>query len=290
MFSKPAPTIAIIAAATMSVACSPVMAQVDSRVGVLAQTGPQQAGPTFADLADLSQTAELVIRAEIRKQTTLAPERAPGLAPGFARLYIEARTSGLIAGSVPVGEEIRYLVDVPLTVRGKAPKLRKAQVILFGLPVPGRSGELQLVGKGGQQIWSQGLEDRLRPILAEMVARDAPPVVTGVRDALSVEGNLDGESETQLFLDTQGDGPVSVTIVRRPGMAPNWGVSWTEIVDQSARAPARDTLEWYRLACFLPAQLPGAANLSRDPQSRARADADYDFVMRELGSCPRTLG
>ena len=55
-------------------------------------------GPTYADLATLSNAADLVIRAKIRRQTALEPERAPGLAAGFARLYIEAQTVALIAG------------------------------------------------------------------------------------------------------------------------------------------------------------------------------------------------
>ena len=121
-----------------------------------------------------------------------------------------------------------------------------------------------------------------------MLAPDAPPRITSVRDALSVDGNLVGESETQFFLNTEKDGPVSLSVLRRPNMAPRWGVSWTEIVDQSAIAPRPDTLEWYRLACSLPAELPGQANLSRDPAARARTAQDYAFVLRQLGECRRT--
>jgi hypothetical protein len=72
-------------------------------------------------------------------------------------------------------------------------------------------------------------------------------------------------------------------------MAPTWGVSWSEIVDQAARPPARDTLAWYRLACFLPAQLPASANLTRDGAARAPAAADYRYVLDQLGACPRYL-
>ena len=110
-----------------------------------------------------------------------------------------------------------------------------------------------------------------------------------MRDALAVPGTLVGESETQIFLATEGGDPVSLTIVRRPGMEPVWGVSYSEIVDQAARPPAHGTLAWYRLACFLPAQLPRGANLSQDPASRARAVEDYAFVLQQLGPCPRTL-
>jgi hypothetical protein len=35
-------------------------------------------------------------------------------------------------------------------------------------------------------------------------------------------------------------------VIRRPGMDPTWGVSWSEIVDQSAGPPAPETVEWYR--------------------------------------------
>ena len=243
---------------------------------------------TYADLVALADGTPLVIQAQIRKQATVEPERARGLAPGHTRLYIEARTTALIGGTVPVGEELRYLVDVPLDAKGKPPKFKKQDVLLFARPVPGRPGEIQLVDSSAQLAYSPELEARLRPILADLVAPDAPPVVTGISDALAVEGTLVGESETQLFLDTQGDGPVSVTIVRRPGQAPRWGVSWTEIVDQAARPPRAGTLAWYRLACALPAELPGAANLSRDARARSLAAQDYAFVIDQLGPCERT--
>ena len=243
--------------------------------------------PTYADLVDLADPAAAVIHARIRKQATVEPERAPGLAPGHVRLYIEADTVALLSGAAPIGESLRYLVDVPADARGRAPKLRKREVLLFTRQANGRPGEIALVGPHAQLGWSADLDARLRPILAELAAADAPPAVTTVREALSVAGNLAGESETQFFIGTKGDGPVSVTVVHRPNMAPVWGVSWSEIVDQAARPPARDTLAWYRLACFLPADLPREASLSTDAGARARSVADYRFVMQELGPCPR---
>ncbi|WP_232843101.1 hypothetical protein [Allopontixanthobacter confluentis] len=248
---------------------------------------PVSVESTYADIVDLADVSTLVVHARIRKQIELEPERSPGLEAGFVRLYIEADTVALLAGNAPVGESVRYLVDLPRNAKGRSPKLKKDEVLLFARPVTGRIGEIQLVGSGAQMPWSPPLELRVRPILASMVAADAPPVVTGVRDALSVNGNLVGESETQIFLSTKRDGPVSLTVIRRPGQAPEWGVSWTEIVDQAARPPARDTLEWYRLACFLPAALPGAANLSREAGSRAQAADDYRFVISSLGPCER---
>lgn len=245
-------------------------------------------GLTYADLADLSDAAQVVIRARIRKQVTVEPDRAAGVTPGFARIFVEAETLSLLAGRVPVGESLSYLVDVPLDTRGKVPKLKKLEVLLFARVVPAKPGAVQLVGPQAQQVYSPELESRLRPILAAMVAPDAPPVITGVRDALSVAGNLAGESETQIFLQTRSGAPVSLTVLRRPGRSPVWGVSWGEIIDQAARPPAPNTLEWYRLACALPQRLPSGANLSRVAEERSRAERDYAYVLASLGPCVRS--
>ena len=250
---------------------------------------PAPAPLTYADVVQLADEAPLVVRARITDQVALKAERAPGLAPGHARLFIEAETLALLSGNVPLGKELTYLVDVPLTAKGKVPKLKKTEVLLFARSVPGKPGSLQLVGADAQQPYTAELEARLRPVLASLVAPDAPPRITRVGDALAVEGTLVGESETQLFLETENDGPVSITVVRRPNQQPRWGVSWTEIVDQSARPPQKNTVEWYRLACSLPAQLPAEANLSRDSRSREIASRDYAFVLQQLGTCDRSL-
>lgn len=259
-------------------------------LGVAATPPPAVApAPTYADLADLADSAELVVHVAVTKQIPLPPERAAGVAAGHTRLYLEAKTQSLIAGRAPLGETVRYLADVPVDAKGKAPKLKKRQFILFARSVPGRAADLQLIAPRAYLPYDAALTGRLRPILAEIAGADAPPPVTGVRDALAVPGTLVGESETQVFLATPGGDPVSLTVVRRPGMEPTWGVSYSEIIDQVAKAPARDTLAWYRLACFLPAQLPARANLARDSASRARANEDYAFVISQLGACPRTL-
>lgn len=244
---------------------------------------------TYADLVDLSERSDMVIRAEIRRQIVVEPERAPGLEPGFARLYIEARTLALISGSSAVGESLAFLVDVPLNARGKPDKYKKRQMLLFADAVPGRRGSIQLTGKQAMLDYSPALEARLRPILSDLAGRDVPPVVTGIGDALAVRGTLVGESETQIFVTTKDRSPVSITVLRRPGQPATWGVSWGEIIDSAARAPSRDTLRWYRLACSLPERLPSSANLARDPETRRLAEADYRFVLDELGPCSRAI-
>ncbi len=244
---------------------------------------------TYADLTSLAERSDMVIRAEIRRQIEVEPERSPGLAPGFVRLYIEAETIALISGRSAVGESLAYLIDVPLNARGRAERLKGREMLLFADSVPGRPGFVQLTGKNAQLDYSPELEARLRPILTALVADDVPPVVTGVRDALAVPGNLVGESETQIFLTTTDRSPVSVTVLRRPGQRPVWGVSWGEIIDSSSRPPQPSTLRWYRLACALPQSLPSNTNLARDASARRLAQADYAFVMDELGSCPRAI-
>jgi len=82
--------------------------------------------------------------------------------------------------------------------------------------------------------------------------------------------------------------PVSLTVTRRPGMAPVWGVSLSEVVDQAARPPAFGSLTWYRLACFLPDRLDPAAVPAGSADDRRAAAEDYAFVRRELGRCPRS--
>lgn len=269
---------------TVAFACflAGVSAQAQSNVAETAQ-------PTYADLADLSDRSGAVIHAQIRKQIALEPERSAGVSPGFVRLYIEAQTRSLIAGSVVLGESLRYLVDVPRDSNGKVPKLKKQEVILFARLVSGRPGEIQLVARGAQLPYSPELVARLRPVLTELAQPDAAPPITGVADALTVAGNLAGESETQIFLNTQGGGHASLSILRRPGREPVWGVSWGEIIDQAARPPRPETIEWFRLACSLPSSLPSSANLSRDPAERAQAARDYALVLGALGPCSRTI-
>lgn len=244
--------------------------------------------PSYADLADLADSSALVARAEVRRIVPVEPERARGVATGYTRYYIEARTSALIAGPGLIGGALRYLADLPTPPKGKVPDLKKQQVLLFALDSHGRPGELQLSSPDAQVIWTAETEARLRGILAELAAADAPPRIKGVREAIHVPGSLAGEGETQMFLATANDSAASLTVHHEPGLSPRWGVSFSEVVEAPTGAPPRDTLAWYRLACFLPAELPRGANLSARREDWVRAEADYRLVRTSLGDCPRT--
>jgi len=120
-----------------------------------------------------------------------------------------------------------------------------------------------------------------------VLAPGAPPPVTGITSAFHVPGSLPGESETQIFLRTADNRPISLNVLRRPGEQPRWAVALGEMVDNSAEPPRRDTLLWYRLACGLPRQLPAAALDQIDIPARAGARADYQLVLDGLGACQR---
>lgn len=246
---------------------------------------------SYADLADLADRAPTVVRVQIRKVAEVERARAPGLRPDRARMYVEARTLALLAGPVLAGDSLRYLVDVPLDSRGKPPRLArlaKRGVILFARTVPGKPGELQLVAPDAQILWDEPVEARIKALLAELLAPDAPGRIAGVREAIYVPGNLAGEGETQIFLATADGEPASVSVVHRPGKATRWSVSFSEVLEGGGEPPARDTLAWYRLACFLPEGLPAQANVSATDADRAQAEADYRLVRESLGTCPRT--
>jgi hypothetical protein len=259
--------------------------------GVSAQNTPAASAstaPTYADLVGLAEASGVVAEIAIKDQATVPAERAPGLAAGRARHYIQTQTQRVLKGAGALGESVSYLADVPLGAKGKPPKLRKQAFIVFANPVAARPGELQLVAPDAQLPLDPMLEERVRAVIGQLAARDAAPRITGVRDVISVAGNLAGESETQMFVDTVGGAPVSLTVIRRPNMDPTWGVSWSEIVDQAAKPPAPGTIAWYRLACFLPRKLGGEAFLQSDAAGRRRAEADYQFILDRLGPCERT--
>lgn len=261
-----------------------------------AATPPPMAPPpvTYADLADLSDSGQITLKAQVRKMTALEPERARGVRPGWGRFYVEARTRALIAGNTVLGEAIKYLVDLPLDAKGKPPALKNKDVLLFARTVPGRptapgnkGAELQLVAPDAQVLWDPVSDAKLRTILTELQDPSHPKKVKGVREAIYVPGNLAGEGETQMFLATADNSAASIVVAHKPGQPTQWGVTFSEVLGDSLTPPKPETLAWYRLACFLPQQLPAGVNVSASPADKAIAAEDYALVRRGLGACPR---
>jgi len=257
-------------------------------LGAAAPQGTENKALTYADMADIVSMAPVVAIAGIEKAKRLKGEATAGLAEHDARFLVTARTSALLRGSGGLPPRIEYLLDVPLDARGKPPKLAKSKVIVAAIPVSGKPDMLQLVSPNAQIDWTPGAEVQTRSILTEAVAADSPPRITGVGNAFHVRGSLPGESETQIFLKTVGGAPVSLNVLRRPGETPQWAVALGEMIDEAAKPPSPQTLLWYRLACFLPSQLPASSvqNLSQD--DAAAAAEDYQFVIDALGRCDRS--
>jgi len=241
--------------------------------------------PSYAAVAGQVVGAPLILDARIRSATRLKPEEAPDLAPGRARFYIEADVLALIRGTGAMPTQVVYVADVPLDARGKAPKLKKQRVLLFARAVAGKPGQIQLTAIDSQRLYLPELDSLVRAITQDALAANAPPAITGVGNAFHVPGSLPGEGETQVFLTTESNTPVSLQIRRSPGRPPRWTVSLGDIVDDSAEPPAANTLLWYRLACGLPRQLTPEHLESDDPETARIAAEDYALVLAALGPC-----
>ena len=243
----------------------------------------------YSDLADLALAAKIAAVVTVRDAVHLKGADAAGVAAGSTRFYVEGSVDGLIAGAGGVPASVSWIADVPLGAANRLPKLKKLKLILLARPVPQKPGTLQLVSKDAELPWTPELEQRLRAILTEANAPSAAPQVTGIGHAFHVAGSLPGEGETQIFLKTADNRPVSLDVQRHPGEDPRWAVSLSEIIDDSAAPPRRDTLLWYRLACGLPATLPAEAIADQSPEDASQAQADYRLVLDGLGPCGRTL-
>jgi hypothetical protein len=247
---------------------------------------PVNVNYTYADVADLALASSIVAHVRIRTAKRLGPDLSAGLAPGHVRHLVSADVIALVRGNEGLAPRISYIIDLPSDSRGKIAKITKSEMFVFA--VPARAGEVRLVAPDAQINWSAPTAQLVRAILSEENRAGAPPIVTGVSSGFHSAGALAGEGETQIFLATKADRPASIGISRRSGSAPNWYVSTAEVVDDSAGRPPRNSLLWYRLACFLPAALPDSAVAELPATDASAVRADYQLVMGALGICPRT--
>jgi hypothetical protein len=245
-------------------------------------------GPTYADLADLAIEAPVAAHVRLARVARLREAEAPNAPAGHRRFLVDADIIALIRGPNGLPARIRYLVDLPNDSRGRPAELRRrSEWLLLASRSTVRPDELRLAAPDAQIAYASDVAERLRAILRESSATSAAPRITGIGRAFHVPGSLPGESETQFFLQTANGRPISVSVLRRPNEAPRWGVSVTEVIDEAAPSPTRDTLLWYRLACSLPATLPRASLSEASAAASAAIEADYRFVMENLGRCAR---
>jgi hypothetical protein len=244
---------------------------------------------TYADIADLAVAAPVAAHVRVRRSVSLKPGEAGAVPRARSRHFVEADVVSLIKGAQGLPARVSYLADLPLAPDGKPAKLtKKSEHILLAQTVPGRAGELRLVAPDAQIGFTPAVAEQVRSILREASSASAPPRITGIGKAFHVRGSLPGESETQIFLQTAEEQPVSLSVIRRPGETPRWAVALSEIVDDAARPPEPRTLLWYRLACTLPAALPPQSYSDATGEEAAAIQADYRLVMEQLGRCERS--
>lgn len=249
-----------------------------------AETAAQPVSPSYPDLVELSKRAGMVIKARVQTISRLDPTQVRNSTALHDRFYAEAQTEALIYGRQGIGPSLRYLVDLPQD----RPELSGREVLLFAWRVPNKPSDIKLVDPTAQVLWTPTQEARVRSILSELVLSGAPSPVTRVRELMFVPGNLAGQGQTQIFLDTRGGRSAAITVRHQPGMEPSWGVSFSQVAAGTEAPPRPDSLAWYSLACFLPAYPPAAANVSRSSAKQEQALADYRMVVSSLGPCNRT--
>lgn len=253
-------------------------------ISVVPAHAQTSAAPSYPDLVELSKRAGMVIKARVQTVSRLDPAQVRNPTALHDRFYAEAQTEALIYGRQGIGASLRYLVDLP----PDRPELSGRDVLLFAWRVPDETGDIKLVDPTAQVLWSPVQEARVRSILTELVVPGAPSPVTRVRELMFVPGNLAGQGQTQIFLDTKGGGSAAITVRHQPGSAPSWGVSFSQVAAGTKAPPPQDSLAWYSLACFLPAYPPAASNVSRSSAKQEQALNDYRMVVSSLGTCNRT--
>jgi len=244
---------------------------------------------SYADMADLAAAASVAAHVRVRDADALGAREAPNVRAGFRRFLIEADVVALIRGPGGIPAQVSYLIDLPNDSRGRPPRIgRRAEYLVLAQRVPNRPGELRLVAPDAQIPFTAEAAATLRGILRDSSAAGAAPRITGIGRAFHVPGSLPGESETQIFLQTADNRPISLNVLRRPGESPRWSVALSEIVDDAAAPPAPNSFLWYRLACTLPARLPREALSEAGADEAGAVQADYRLIMEGLGACTRT--
>ncbi len=238
----------------------------------------------YADVADLVTIAPVIIDATVIKTTRVSKEQAAGLPPTLQRLVVEANVNALVRGDQGINTRVRFLFDLKQSPDGSFPPLKKLR-FFFMANYTNTPGTVKLVTPRAYIQYSIANDYTVRQITKEAVLLDAPQKITGVASAFHSAGTIIGEGETQIFLDTEKNQPVALSISSKAGAPKKWSVSTSELVGESARTPPSKTLLWYRLACGLPVSLPSAV-LDGASESDAKAlREDYAFVKAALGSC-----
>ncbi|WP_439547323.1 hypothetical protein [Sandarakinorhabdus sp.] len=226
-------------------------------------------------------TSPVIVRATIARADRVRGAASEGVAAGRMRLLVTAAVSNVLVAPGAMGGTLQWLWDAPVDARGRPPAAKGLDVIAF-VEAPGPGGATRLATRRGQQPYELALADRVRAIVSEARTGDVP-VIRSVSNGFRADGTVPGESESQFFLTTADGKPATLVVQNRPGEMRRVLVAQGDIIDESARRVAPETLLWYRLACFLPRTLPAAAGAA-DPALAK----DWRDAMASLGPCGKT--
>jgi hypothetical protein len=239
----------------------------------------------YSDLADFALASNLVAHVQIQGVKALKGAMAQGTPPGHQRLLIQAKVIALLKAPDSQAARLEYLIDVPVDSRGRFAKLKKVESLIFARPI--RSGEIQLIAPDAWVAWTEENGQTVRAILTAATQPDAAPQISGIASAFHSPGSLPGEGETQIFLTTRDNRPASLTVQRRADTGARWFVSLGEVVDEGVSRPEKNTLLWYRLACFLPQTVPDTLIADQPGAMQTEIKRDYSYVRQSLGPCVR---
>ncbi|MFQ3596254.1 MAG: hypothetical protein SNJ63_09090, partial [Sphingomonadaceae bacterium] len=222
------------------------------------QAGPR---PGYTDLADLVLASPVILHATVSRASRLGRRAAPDVPAGEVRVLVEARLAALLRGDGLVPARAEWLWQGPTS----AVPARGTELIAFLAPAGEGPrpdvAQYRLTSVRGQMPHDPALESRVRQILRE--AAGGVPRVRGVKAGFHVPGSIQGESESQFFLDMADGAPITLVVLRRPGAAPDVRVATGDLIDESAAPIQRETLVWRTLACDLPSAPP--ASVAGDP-------------------------
>lgn len=265
---------------TMATALTMIFA-VPGQGAAAAETTTASAQLSYADLADLTLAAPVIVRATITRSERISDKDSPGLKPGRARLLITAAVDAAIIAPGAIPASLSWLWDAPLDPRGKTPK-PKGQPILAWLDTPAADGKSRLISALALQPFDAATETRTRSIATE--ARSGTvPIITGVSNGFRADGTVKGESESQFFLTAADGKGLTMVVTARPGEPRRIAVARGDVIDESATIVKPETLLRYRLACFLPVQLP-----AKSGGGNPALAADWRAAITSLGPCGRT--
>ena len=83
---------------------------------------PVQAAPAFADLADLTIAAPVIVTGSIAKAGTVSAKDSPGAPAGSVRMLLTVAVDAALVAPGPVPPRLSWLWDAPLDAKGKPPK------------------------------------------------------------------------------------------------------------------------------------------------------------------------